>query len=233
MSQITAPPNADEILGHFRLPIVRLCGVFVLPCLEIVKIVCRVTWNVRGIEHVTETLAPVIFASNHQSHLDTHVILDVIPQSQRKRTAAAAAYDHFADREGTSQKKRFVQFLVSSIWNAFSIERETSPLRSIRTMQTLILKGWSILIYPEGTRSRTGDIAKFKPGLTLLAKKTRCPVIPICILGTKDVLPEASCFPRKGTVSVSFGAPILFQDGDTAESFMLRIEDAVKNMAAQ
>ena len=233
MSQTKAPPNTDEILKQFRLPVVRLCGAVVMPFLRGIKIVRRVSWEVRGLEHVTKSNKPYLFASNHQSHIDTHVILDVIPKSIRKQTAAAAAFDHFADHEGTSLRKRILHFLVSSVWNAFAIERVNSPLRSIRTMQALLSKGWSILIYPEGTRSRNGEIAPFKAGLAIVAKKSGRPVIPICIQGGSYVLPEATYIPKRGIITVSFGKPLQFEKDDSAETFMLRIEQAVRKMASE
>lgn len=232
-SQTLTPPDAEDILTQFRLPIVRFCGAVVLPLLHVVKVLRRVSWEVEGIENIEEVDSPFLFAANHQSHIDTHVILDVIPQSIRKRTAAAAAFDHFADHEGNSQRKRIIHFLVTSIWNAFPIERIQSPLRSIRTMQTLLDQGWSILIYPEGTRSRNGDIASFKAGLGVIAKQSRRPVIPVCVEGGGDILPESTYIPKKGSMKVSFGKPLSFHSDDTAQSFMLRVEQAVREMESR
>jgi len=229
-SQTPAPPDADEILNQFRLPIVRLCGAIGLPIFKIVKVLLRVSWKVRGLENIKESESPLLFAANHQSHIDTHVILDVIPKSIRKRTAAVAAFDHFADYEGNSQKKRLLHFLVTAIWHAFAFERVKSPLRSIRTMQALLDRGWSILIFPEGTRSRTGEIAPFKAGLAIVAKRTGRPVIPICIQGGGSVLAEATYIPIKGTITVSFGKPLHFEQNDTAKKFMQRVEQAVRDM---
>ena len=230
MSQTPTPPDADEILNQLRLPIVRICGAIVLPIFKIAKILLRVSWHVQGLKNINETDTPFLFAANHQSHIDTHVILEVIPKSIRKRTAAAAAFDHFADHEGNSKRRRLLHFLVTSIWNAFAFERMKSPLGSIRTMQALLEKGWSILIYPEGTRSRTGEIAPFKAGLGIVAKRTGRPVIPICIQGGGKVLAESTYIPIKGTIAVSFGKPLHFKQDDTAKSFASRVEQAVREM---
>ena len=230
-NQTLTPPDTDEILKQFRLPIVRLCGAIVLPFFKVIKVIRRVQWDVHGIENVNDASMPVLFASNHQSHLDTHVILEVIPNSLRKHTATAAAFDHFGDSKGDSQKKRVLHFLVTSIWNVFAIERVKSPLRSIRTMKAILDKGWSILIYPEGTRSRTGEIAPFKAGLALVAKQSGTPVIPVCVQGSGAVLPEATYIPRGGTITVSFGKPLHFKKDDTAQSFMSRVEQDVRKLA--
>jgi len=190
-----------------------------------------VSWEASGVELLSTVDAPVIFASNHQSHVDTHVILATLPKMFRKKTAVAAAFDHFADSDGTSFKKRSIQFLVAALWHAFGIERIKSPLRSIRTMQDLLSRGWSLVIYPEGTRSRTGEISSFKPGLAIIAKKSGCPVIPVHIHGGLKVLPEATYIPLSGSIHVSFGDPVHFMEDESSADFMIRVETAVRTMA--
>ena len=227
----TVPPNADDILTQFSNPMLIACRVALLAVFRVFKWVRRVHWNVRGTSTFTGLELPVIFASNHQSHIDTHVILASLPKLIRKRTAVAAAYDHFADVDGTSKKKRMIQFFVASVWHAFGIDRIHSPISSIRTMQNLLLRKWSIVIYPEGTRSRTGEIAPFKPGFAVVAKKSGRPVIPICVKGGMDVLPEAKLIPRSGTMRVSFGEPLHFEQDESSADFMARVETAVRTMA--
>ena len=226
-----APPDADAILKQFRSPLVRCCGAILLTSLKLVKFMRRVSWKSIENEQCSAIEGPVIFASNHQSHVDTHVIMDTLPNHLRKTTAVAAAFDHFADREGTSPKKRFIQFLVAALWHAFGIERIKSPLRSIRTMQDLLLRGWSIVIYPEGTRSRSGEIAPFKGGLAIIAKKSGRPIIPICIQGGRNVLPEATYIPLPGVIQISYGKPLHFGEDESSTEFMERVETAVREMA--
>lgn len=98
-------------------------------------------------------------------------------------------------------------------------------------MQDLLSRGWSIVIYPEGTRSRSGGIGAFKGGLALIAKKSRRPVVPIYIEGGLRVLPEATYIPRPGTIRIYYGNPLHFEDGESSKEFMSRIEDAVKDLA--
>ena len=228
-----APPDADFILKQFRSPYVRCCRLVLLASLHFVKVIRRVRWESTGTEHVNDSNAPVIFASNHQSHVDTHVIMHTLPKNYRNKTAVAAAFDHFADRDGNSKKKRILQFIVASLWHAFGIERMKSPLRSIRTMQDLLSLGWSIVIYPEGTRSRSGKIATFKGGLAVIAKKSGRPVVPVYIEGGLKVLPEATYIPFSGTIHVRYGEPLHFQEDELLANFMLRVEFAVKELAMQ
>ena len=231
--QTKKPPDVDAVIHQLTHPFNRGIGCLLLCALKIVKCMKRISWTTRGVEDVNKQDMPVLFASNHTSHVDTHVIMDVIPRNIRRRTAVAAAFDHFADADGKSVHKRVIQFLVASLWNAFSIERRKSPLRSIRTMQSLLEEGWSIVIYPEGTRSRTGNIARFKAGLAVVAKKSDRPVIPVCIKGGLTVLPEATHIPKHGKIRISFGKPLYFDEYDTSESFMERVEQSVRAMHAE
>ena len=225
------PPDAEEILRKLQSPATSLARCALLAGCKITKLIRRISWTTSGIELVEQLDTPVLFAANHQSHIDTHAILDVLPRTQRSRTAVAAAFDHFGDADGTSWKKRCIQFIVLAVWNAFGIERVGSPLRSVRTMSSLIQRGWSIVLYPEGTRSESEEIAPFKSGLAVVAKLANCPVVPVYVVGGRSILPKATYIPRTGTMHISFGKPLTLKDGEKAESFTNRVERSIHNMA--
>jgi 1-acyl-sn-glycerol-3-phosphate acyltransferase len=226
-----SPPDADEILRQLRSPSVAILRCVLLAGCKITKIVRRISWQAVGIESISQLESPILFASNHQSHVDTHAILDVLPRKQRNKTAVAAAFDHFGDAEGISFKKKCIGFTVLAVWNAFGIQRTGSPLRSMRTMATLLKEGWSVIIYPEGTRSETDTIAPFKSGLGVIAKLAKCPVIPIFVSGGRTILPKATYMPRSGTMRISFGKPLYMQKSESAEDFTKRVETAVLALA--
>ncbi|MDP7007940.1 MAG: lysophospholipid acyltransferase family protein [Phycisphaerales bacterium] len=225
------PPDAEEILNKLHSPSVAMARCALLAGCSVTKIVRRISWEATGVEHVASMTMPTLFASNHQSHVDTHAILDVLPRKQRKKTAVAAAFDHFGDAEGNSLKKRCIQFTVLAVWNAFGIERVGSPLRSIRTMAALLNEGWSVVIYPEGTRSETDEIAPFKSGLGVVAKIAKCPVTPVHVSGGKTVLPKATYIPKSGKIHVAFGKPLQLQREESTDAFTSRVEDAVRELS--
>ena len=226
-----SPPDADEILRQLRSPSVAILRCVLLAGFKITKIVRRISWQAVGLESISQLESPVLFASNHQSHVDTHAILDVLPRKQRNKTAVAAAFDHFGDAEGISFKKKCIGITVLAVWNAFGIQRTGSPLRSMRTMAKLLREGWSVIIYPEGTRSETDTIAPFKPGLGVIAKLAKCPVIPIFVSGGRTILPKATYMPRSGTMRISFGKPLYMHKSESAEDFTKRVETAVLALA--
>lgn len=69
--------------------------------------------------------------------------------------------------------------------------------------------GWSLLVYPEGTRSPTSKLLPFKTGIGLLARALRVPVVPVVIRGTYPILPRGTWCPQPRVVSIRFGAPVI------------------------
>ena len=225
-------PDADAIEQRFKLPMVRLSRGAVLGGLCLAKWTLRVDWSATGLEHVRGLVPPFILASNHTSHIDTHAILDSLPRRIRERTAVAAAFDYFGDSENDLRGK-VLQFVVASAWHAFGFERGKAPLRSLRAASQLLSRGWCLLLYPEGTRSRSGEMAAFRPGLAVVARLARRPVVPVHVSGGRGVLPQGVWIPRSGCVHVRFGSPMMMEPDESAPEFTERVEVAVRQLAAE
>src|SRR3970282_1488513 len=97
------------------------------------------------------------------------------------------------------------RWFFSTFLNVVPIEREESSLAGLRMVKSILASGESALIFPEGTRSRSGEIQPFKPGLGLLAWELGVPIVPVRIKGTHDAPPAGSPLPRRGTVTATFG----------------------------
>jgi 1-acyl-sn-glycerol-3-phosphate acyltransferase len=95
----------------------------------------------------------------------------------------------------------------------------------------LIDGGWSILIYPEGTRTQTGAMDSFRPGLGLLAVSLNVPVVPVYTAGLYNVLPKGKSIPRPGKAATFFGEPLIFTEKTHFREATQRIEDAVRSLA--
>lgn len=165
-----------------------------------------------GGKKVTRLKAPVILVANHVSHLDTPVILAALPRRMRKRTVVAAATDYF-------YRNRLVAFVVSLIFNTVPMDRNGAGLdkKSAGHLDGLIDQGWNLLVYPEGTRSRSGSTGRVRRGAAVLAARHHVSIIPIRVTGTSDAMPPGRFWPTRGTsrnghkrhpVSISFGDPI-------------------------
>jgi 1-acyl-sn-glycerol-3-phosphate acyltransferase len=177
----------------------------------------------------TATTDPVIFVANHSSHLDTPTILRALPRRWRKRTAVAAAADYF-------YKSRWRAWGAALVFNTVPLARKGGGLNSGANdhVHELIADGWSLLIFPEGTRSRDGEIGKVKSGAAVLAAQHGLNIVPIWVGGTHVAMPPGQnwprrlrgrFFPRRVKVEVRFGLPLPPRDPSERREVMAQVRE--------
>ena len=173
---------------------------------SLMKTFARIKYE--GRENLTGVQAPVIFMSNHTSHLDTPAIMAGLPGRIRRRTAVAAAMDYSFQDRGVN--KKFYSLFVTLFLNAYLFSRDGASFirKSLSYSGFLLDKGFSILIFPEGTRNSTGQMGAFKTGTGLLAVKMKIAIIPVRVKNLDSMLPKDAGFPRFGRGSVHFGKPV-------------------------
>jgi long-chain acyl-CoA synthetase len=190
--------------------------------------------RVEGREHVRELVGPVLFAANHQSHFDTPVILRALPGRWRRTTAIAMWKEYFdayfePGRHTLLErlKTTALYYLVTCFFNAFPLpQTEPGARETLRFMGDLATDGSSILIFPEGIRTERGEINEFQPGVGLIASKLRLPVVPVRLEGVERVLHHTWHWPRRGSVRVTFGAPLVLE-GDDYPALAQCVQEAV------
>jgi long-chain acyl-CoA synthetase len=165
-------------------------------------------FRVLGRENLAGVDEPVLFISNHSSHMDTVAIIRALPRRIRRRTTIAAAADYFyASPLGGIAASLFL--------NTFPFSRGGAVRVTLEHCGELVDGGWSMLVYPEGTRSTTGEMLPFKSGAGLLARELRVPIVPIAVKGGFEILPKGRNWPRPGPMTIQFGRPFTPpQDGD-------------------
>jgi long-chain acyl-CoA synthetase len=179
----------------------------------------------------------VIFASNHQSHLDVPVILSALPGRWRARVAPAMLKEffraHFHRRDHTWREwftNSLNYYLACFYFNTFPIpQREAGARHTLTYIGELTGEGWSILIFPEGVRSQTGDIKPFRGGIGMIASRLDVPVVPVRLDGVDRLLPVGSTVVRPGRVRVAFGAPLRLR-GDDYAALAAQVETAVRSL---
>ncbi|MBI5049192.1 MAG: 1-acyl-sn-glycerol-3-phosphate acyltransferase [Deltaproteobacteria bacterium] len=155
-----------------------------------------VTVNIKGIDNLLKD-KPQILASNHQGAFDILALQAFIPMQFR----------------WVAKKSLFKIPIIGwsmSFAGYIGIERERagSAYKSIEAAADKVKGGTSVLIFPEGTRSATGELLPFKRGSFLLAVKSGVPVIPISIQGTKDIMKKDSILINPSRINVVIGEPI-------------------------
>ena len=177
----------------------------------------------RGLDRLDGIDGPVVFASNHHSHVDTPTLLTSIPERWRKKLVVGAAADYFFGTRVTSALSAFVI-------GAIPIERTKVGRKSADLARGLIDDGWSLLIFPEGGRSPDGWGQPFRGGAAFIALRAGVPVVPIHLDGTGRVLRKGGSL-RRSQVTVTFGDPLRPLDGEDARKYGARIEAAVAALA--
>jgi long-chain acyl-CoA synthetase len=180
--------------------------------------------RVEGLDHLATIEGPVIFASNHQSHMDVPVILAALPGRWRALIAPAMLKEfftaHFHPSDHTWRQwftSSLNYYLACFYFNTFPIpQREAGARHTLRYMGELTSVGWSILIFPEGVRAATGDIKPFRGGIGMIASRLDVPVIPVRLDGLDRVLHPTWYMVRPGKVRVAFGAPLRLRGEDYA-----------------
>ena len=191
--------------------------------------------KVSGLENLGSLRGPVIFAANHQSHFDTPIVLASLPPHLRRTTAPAMWKEYFdahfhPDRHSRAEHwtNSLLYGLITLLFNGFPIpQTEAGAGESIRYMGELVEGGWSILIFPEGERSTTGEIGQFFPGVGMIASRLQIPVVPIRLRGVDRVLPRNARWPHPGPVEVRFGTPLRLH-GDSYPALARQVEEAVQ-----
>lgn len=195
--------------------------------------------KVRGLEHLCGLEGPVIFASNHQSHMDTPVIMNALPARWRYRLAPAMAKEFFKahffpDQFGRRQRMTngLNYFLAALFFNAFPLpQREAGARQTLRYIGDVLGDGFSVLIFPEGKRSETGTIERFRPGIGMIASRLGVSVVPVRLDNVDRVLHPSWRMAKPGPVNVTFGAPLRLS-GDDYEALAMRVETAVRALEA-
>jgi len=152
----------------------------------IIRIKARIFWGARLEHPENHDYTNSIIIANHQSLLDSALFLAFLPGAVRKRIWAVG-----------KRELSWMRFLFPGL-NILYVDRGGDVLPSLKASADVLRSGESLLIFPEGTRSRDGRLGSFKSGAAYLAKNLGKPVAPVCISGTFQAMPRGRIIPRIG-----------------------------------
>ena len=148
---------------------------------------------------------PFVLVANHTSHLDTLVLAQTLWWQVRERLLVIAAADTFL-------KRPVVTAFSAAFLNALPMCRAHCGAHALRQLRTrLVEEPCAYILFPEGTRSRTGQMARFKSGLGMLVAGTDVPVVPCHVSGAFEALPPDRCWPRPHRLELRIGEPLVFE----------------------
>jgi long-chain acyl-CoA synthetase len=193
--------------------------------------------RVEGRDRLRTVHHPVIFAANHQTHLDVPVILSALPARLRYGVAPAMAKEFFKAHFFRSEygwrpwlTNSLNYYLAALFFNAFPLpQREAGARQTLRYIGDVVEDRFSVLIFPEGEMTDAGEIDPFRPGIGMIASRLRIPVVPVRIEGLENVLHKTWKMARPGRVRVAFGEPLSLT-GDDYEALARQVEEAVRRL---
>ncbi|MDQ7246440.1 lysophospholipid acyltransferase family protein [Dongia sedimenti] len=182
--------------------------------------------NVRNLKGLPRQ-GPAIVVANHNSHLDTFVLMSLFPLRLLHRLRPVAAADYFL-------RNRAIAWFTLNIVNMIPIERVRAGKRAADPLQDCakaLAAGEILLVYPEGTRGETEALAKFKGGVARLKEQyPDVPVVPVYMQGLSRALPKGEYTLVPVVVDVFVGEPVVWSGN--RQAFTQALQDSVTTLAA-
>lgn len=178
--------------------------------------------NVQGQQHLDTLNEPAIFIANHQSHMDTPVIMETLPGHVRDNLLFGAAQDRWFVK---GKEKLILQpWYQSLVLGNFPIMRGGGS-KALSYASWLLEQGSHICVFPEGTRAMSDELGEFRHGVSLLALQHNVPVVPIVMKGLRELRPKGAKHIKPGPVTSSILPPMRFAPGT-------EVTDATEQMRA-
>ena len=195
--------------------------------------------------------APVIVSEamliicNHVTAYDGSLVLYALPGKMRRHVAAMMSgemledFRHFRDPERMpGGRKRFMllgpgaYWLLTALYNVFPLPNRRDFQRSFEHAGEALDRGYSVLVFPEGTRSAAGVLARFRPGIGLLVKQAHTAVLPVAILGLGELKAHGRGWFRSGKIEIRVGEPLRFGPEESESEITQRLHNEVESLLA-
>ncbi|MBX5479175.1 MAG: 1-acyl-sn-glycerol-3-phosphate acyltransferase, partial [Pyrinomonas methylaliphatogenes] len=157
-----------------------------------------------------------LVAANHTSHLDMGLVKMALGDAGRDLVALAAA-DYFFDN-------KYKRAYMENFTNLVPMERTGNLRKSLRYARAYLEQGYNALIFPEGTRSLTGQMNEFKPVIGYLALTCRVGILPVYIWGTYEAFPKGATMLRSRDVGARIGRFLPIEELEELTQGMPRAE---------
>lgn len=208
--------------------------VFYLVILPLTRWMSRATVTVE--ERSVSAEGPVLFISNHITMSDAALILMALPARFQRRLAIAMEGEVLRGWRHPSEEmswfgrliSRAKYFLVVSLFNVFPLPQKSGFRKSFEFAGETMDRGYSLLVFPEGARTKDGKMKQFMDGIGLLAKKLGVPVVPAYIDGLFELKIAGKKFARKGQITVRIGKPVTFAEEDQPPEITSVLENRVR-----
>jgi long-chain acyl-CoA synthetase len=185
---------------------------------------------------------PLLIVANHVTAYDGPLLQYALPGSLRRRIAVAMAgdmledYRHFRNPERAPGRRGFylpgplIWLLLTALFNVFPLPRRRNFQRSFAHAGAALDRGYNVLVFPEGTRSAEGSLARFRGGIGLLVKQSGARVLPVGLRGLGELKAAHRGWFRSGRIEVRVGQPIRFGPEETEAAITEHLHAAVDQL---
>ncbi|NPA32816.1 MAG: AMP-binding protein [Aquificae bacterium] len=174
--------------------------------------------DVRGLENLPEP--PFIIAPNHQSYLDAFAIASVLPSSVARKTFFMGEEKYFRSLPGR---------LFARLFHVIPVNVNRGLREALEKTARVLLEGKVVVIFPEGARTRTGELMEFKKGIGILSRELGVPIVPVAIWGAFEAWSVYDKFPKPKKIKIMFGKPV-YPDGKSYEEIVAETRRWVRDM---
>jgi len=182
-------------------------------------------FHVTGRENLSQIDGPCIIVGNHTSHFDTLALQGCLPVSIRSNLFTGAAADRWFLRKGGGRRELALQpWYNSLIAGNFPIRRGGGSA-TLDYSRWLLKNHASLMIFPEGTRSTSRHMARFKHGVSILALDCNVPVLPVYLTGVNKIRPKGTREITPGPVWAHIQPPLTFEPGTPVPDATRQIYD--------
>jgi long-chain acyl-CoA synthetase len=183
-------------------------------------------------------LGPVLVIANHVTAYDGALILYALPARLRRRVAIAMSGEMLLDlRRGRNQQSTLhnllapsAYWLVTTLFNVFPLPRQRGFRKSFAHAGEAMDRRYSVLIFPEGTRSPDGDMHPFRAGIGLLAQQSRVPVVPVALIGLDKMRGSKTRWFRSGQLEIHVGEAVDVDEGIKPAQLTAMLKESVRRL---
>ena len=237
----SAPEVKKDDYPYSRWPqstLVRGIRVLVYHAITLPYILVMARPKVLGRERLKDFRGPALIISNHISQIDIGFLMAALPTQLRNRLGVAMQGEQLRSMRYPPKNWFFLKrwweqlqyALIAALFNVFSLPQRAKYRESFRFAGELADRGYSVVIFPEGRRTETGEMSPFRSGIGLLATQLNLPIIPMRIDGLFPFKIAKKHYAPPYAVQVRIGDPIKFEPAADPEEIAKELQRIIERL---